>query len=186
MTMEATFRQLSVALHKVDDAFSALGVTGGDTPPYDETALADALENAVLDMMGTLHETREFALQAQSAVVYPKDLESARHALTQCQGHFHRIEQQFAADLVSYEKMKELARLGNERRGWLPWVNSIRQGIEQCRQPLEEASTALASCWQELAERLETVSISMKVTTVGQQITVAKPKIEDLEVEGAR
>lgn len=184
MALEATFRQLSVALHKLDDALSALQVTVGDTPPNDETALADALENTVLDMMGTLHETRKFALQAQNAVAHPKDLENARHALTLCQERFHRIEQQFAADLVSYDKLKELARLGNERRGWLPWANSIRQGIEQSRQPLEETSTALASCWQELAERLGTVSISMKATNIGQQITVAKPKVEDLEVEG--
>jgi hypothetical protein len=185
MALETTFRQLTVALHKVYDALSALQVTGGDTPRNDETALADALENTVLDMMGTLHETRKFALQAESAVVHPRDLENARHALTQCQGHFHRIEQQFAADLVSYEKLKELDRLGNERRAWLPWANSIRQGIEQCRQPLEETSTALASCWHELAERLGTVSISMKATNVGQQITVAEPEVEDLEVEGA-
>jgi hypothetical protein len=184
MALETTFRQLSLALHKVYDTLSALQVTVGDTPPNEETALADALENTVLDMMGMLHEIRKFALQAQNAVAHPTDLDNARHALTLCQERFHRMKQQFASDLVTHEKLKELARLGNERRRWLPWANSIRLGIEQCRLPLEETSTALASCWQELAERLGTVSISMKATNVGQQIMVAKPKVEDLKVEG--
>jgi hypothetical protein len=184
MALEATFRHLSAALHKVDDAFSALLITVGDTPPNDQTALADALENTVLDIMGTVHETLTSVLQAQKAVEHPKDLESARHALALCQKGFHGMEQQFASDLVSFEKLKELARLGHERRGWLPWANSIRQGIEQCRQPLEEMSMAVASCWQELAECGGSVSISIKATNVGQQITVGKPKLEDSETEG--
>lgn len=184
MALEATFRQLSVGLHKLHDALSALQVTVGDTPPNDETALADGLENKVLDMMGMLHEIRKIALEAQKAATHPTDLEGARHALTGCQERFHQIEQQFVSDLVSYERLRELARLGTERRAWLPWANSIRQGIEQCRQPLEETSSALAACWQELAERLGSVNISMKATNVGQQITVSKPKVEDWEIEG--
>lgn len=176
MALEATFRQLSVALHKLDDELSALQATVGDTPPNDEAALADALENTVLDVMGTLHEMRKFALQGQKAAAHPADLERARHVLTLCQKRFLRMEKQFASDLMSYEKVKELMRLGDERQEWLPWANSIRQGIEQCQQPREEASTALASCWQELAERLACVSISMKTVNVGQQIRVSKAK----------
>ena len=185
MALEATFRQLALALHRLHDAFNALHVTVGDTPPNDETALADGMENKVLDMMGTLHEIRKVAQKAQTAVTHSTDIDSARHALTACQERFHQIEQQFASDLVSYENLNEVARVGKKRRGWLPWANSIRQGIEQCRQPLEETSTALAACWQELAERLGSVNISMKVMNVGQKITASKPKVEDLEVEGA-
>jgi hypothetical protein len=80
-----------------------------------------------------------------------------------------------------------LARLGSERRrGWLPWANSVKQGIEDCRQPQEAVSLALAACWQELAERLGTISISMQATNVGQQITLPRSRArdEDLEAEG--
>lgn len=174
MALEATFRQLSVALHKLDDALSALQVTVGDTPPNDETALADALENTVLDMMGTLHETRKFALQAQNAVAHPKDLENARHALTLCQERFHRIEQQFASDLVSYNSLNELARLGKERRPWMPWASAAKQGIEQCREPVDEASKALTACWQELADRAAGTSVSVRNSVVGQKIEAPK------------
>jgi hypothetical protein len=184
MALEATFRELAVSLHKLDDTLNALHLTVLDRPS-DEAALVDGLENSVLDIIGVLGDARKSALQARRAVGHPPDLDRARRALTVCQERFHSIEQQFAADLVSYEKLKELARLGRVRRHeWLAWANSTKQGIEQCREPLEQASKALAACWQELAERLGTMSISVKTTNVGQHITMPKRKVEDLEVEG--
>jgi hypothetical protein len=184
VALEATFRDLTVCLHKLHDALNELQVTLGDKPIDDESAVADDVETKVLDAMGTLHEARKAALNTRRAVGHPVDLDRARRALTLCQERFHRIEQQFASDLVSYEKLKELDRLGNERRAWLPWSSTVRQGIEQCRQPLEQTSAALAACWQELAERLGTMSISMQATNVGQQITVPRSRAADLEVEG--
>ncbi len=187
MALEATFRDLSVCLQQLHDALNALQVTLGDKPPDGESALADGVETVVLDMMGTLHEAQKAALDARRAVGHPVDLDRARRALTICQQRFHQIEQQSAADLMAYDKLRELARLGNERRrGWLPWANSVKQGIEECRQPQEAVSLALASCWQELAERLGTMSISMQATNVGQQITLSRPRArdEDLEAEG--
>jgi hypothetical protein len=185
MALEATFRQLSVRLHKLHDALNALHVTVGDRPPDDEAALADGLENAVLDLMGTLHEARKSAMAARQGVGTPIDLDRARRALMVCQKCFHRIEQQFAAELVSYERLRELARLGRaRRREWIPWANSTKAGIEQCREPIELTSKALASCWEELAERLGTTNISMQATNLGQQITLPRSRVEDLEAEG--
>ncbi|MGA8273714.1 MAG: hypothetical protein WB919_19280 [Candidatus Sulfotelmatobacter sp.] len=176
MALEATFRELSVCLHHLHDALNALQVTMGDKPPDDESALADGVETVVLDMMGTLHEGRKAALNSKKAVGHPVDLDRARRTLTTCQERFHHIERQFAADLVSYEKLRELARLGKERRPWLAWSSAVKQGIEQCRQPLEETSKALAVCWQELVEHSGTTSIS--VTNTGQRI-VARGSLTD-------
>ncbi len=184
MALEATFRNLAVALHKLHDAFEALQVTVGDTPPNDEIALADALENKVLDMMSTLYQIREFSGEAQKAVTHPVELDNARHALTQCQKCFHQLEQQFTAELLSRDNLKEVTRVGRERRGWMPWSNSIRSGIEQYRQSLESTSAPFAECWQELAERLGAANISIKSTNVGQQITAANPEVEKWETEG--
>lgn len=180
MALEATFRQLTVSLHQLHDALNALHLTMGDTP-NDESALADGFENAVLDLIGALRDARRSAVQARKAVSQP-DLDRARKALTRCQQRFHKVEQHFAAQLVSYEKLTELARLGNERRLWGPWVSTVKLGIEQCREPIDQASRALAACWGELAERLGMVNISVKAT--GQQITVPKSKVKELEVEG--
>ena len=155
MALGATFRGLSVCLHHLHDALNAHLVTLGDKTPADDSALADGAETVVLDMMGTLHEARTAAVNARKSVGHPVHLDEARRALTICQERFHRIEQQFASDLTSPDRLKELERLGDERRAWLPWSSAVKQGIQQCRQPLEQAGGALASCWQELTERLQ-------------------------------
>lgn len=154
MALEATFRSLSVCLHHLHDALNELQATLGDKPLDDESALADGLETTVLDLMGTLHEAMRAALDAQNGVDHPPDLDRARRALALCQERFRHIEQQFAADLASYEKLKELARRGNERQAWLAWSSTVKQRIEQCRQPLAQTSAALAACWQELASKV--------------------------------
>lgn len=183
MALEKTFRQLTVSLHKLDDGLNDLHVTAGDTP-NDVSVLAERLEATVADMQGTLYGARRAAVQARKAVSAPMDLDRARRALTRCQERFHRIEQMFASELASYEKLTDLARLGNERRAWQPWVTTVKQGIEQCREPLEQANRALAASWGELAERLGMFNITMQSNTVGQQITVPKAKELDREVEG--
>lgn len=178
MALEPTFRGLSFCLHQLQDALNELHVTLGDKPPDDESAMADGLESAVLDLMGTLHEARRAVLKARRSLGHPPDLDRTRRALTLCQERFHSLEKQFASDLVSYEKLNELARLGSGRRAWLPWANAVKQGIEQCRLPLEQTSKALAACWQELAERLGMVSLS--VHAIGQQIKMpAEARVDE-------
>jgi hypothetical protein len=154
VALAVIFRGLSIVLHQLDDVLNELHVTLGDKPPDDESALADGLETTVLDMLRTLDEVRRAALNARRALGHPPDLEGARRELTLCQERFHHLEKAFASGLVSYAKLKELARVGRERRSWLPWANAVKRGIEQCREPLEQTSKALAACWLELAERL--------------------------------
>ena len=177
MGLEATFRELSAQLLKLHDALNSLQVTVGDKPPHDEAALVDGLENTVLDMMGTLHAARRFAVRSRKGVGHPPDLDLTRRALALCQERCQRIEQQFAAELASYEKLSELARLGRTRqREWIPWASSTKQAIEQCRHPIEHTSRALTACWQELVEHSGTTSIS--VTNTGQKI-VARGRLND-------
>jgi hypothetical protein len=176
--LETTFRELFTELRKLHDTLVAVRLTVvEDKPLKGEAALVDYLEDTILEMMGLLDESLKAARAAQKAVGNVMDLNAARRALTACHERFHRIEQQFAVELISYEKLKDLASLGSERRGeWLPWSNSVKEGIEQCRQPLDGASKALAACWQEIAERVGMTSVSVHATNIGQKIV---PKLED-------
>jgi len=182
MALEATFRYLSISLDMLHEALNTLHVTLGDKPPDQDLALVDGLENVLLDTLGELHEARKAALNARRTVGPQPDLDRARRALTSCQQRFHRIGQHFSLNLISYEKLKELVRLGEKGKEWRSWADSTRQGIEQCRTPMEQTSQALAGCWQELAERLGTVNLS--VHTVGQQIKMPKSSAKTLEPEG--
>jgi hypothetical protein len=154
MALEATFQDLSVCLHRLHDSLNELQVTVGDKPPVHESAMADGLETVVLDMMGILEDARTAARNARKAVGPPVNLDHAQRTLTICQDRFDRIEQQFASDLASHERIEELERLGNERRAWLAWSSTVKQRIEQCRVPLAQTSAALAACSRELAAKV--------------------------------
>lgn len=171
MALEAIFRELSKQLHQLHDALHALSVTVGDRPEDHGAALADDLDNTVLDLVGVLYQARKAALNSRLAVTPPVDLDRTRRALTICQKRFLHLEQDFAAKLISYDKLRALARLGGERGGeWLHWAGSAKEGIEQCRPPLEAVRVAIAACWQEVAERVGMTSITVQATNIGQKI----------------
>ena len=175
MALEATFRSLSVNLRKLRDTLNAVLLTVGDRPPEPGAALADGLENAVLDLIGTLEEARPAANAATKAVGPAKDLDRARRALARCQHLFHDVEQSFSKELVSYEKLRNLASLGNSRGGeWKHWAASMKDAIEQARQPIDETSKSLATCWHELAEHSGNTSISIRTQNVGQQTHLSR------------
>lgn len=182
MALEATFRELFVQLRRVNDTFVALRLTvGEDKPRKGEAALVDHFEDTILEMMGQLDDCLKAARAAHKAVGHPLDLDAARRALAKCQESFHRIEQQFSADLVSYEKLKDLVAVGAERGSeWRSWAGSVKYGLEQCRQPLDSASKALAACWQEIAERVGMTSISVQATNIGQKIVAKVPEVEEM------
>ncbi len=171
MALEAAFSGLVIWLQKIGDDLHVLHLTLGDRPVNKESALVDHLENSVLDLTGLLQEAIDSACEAQKAIGHPMDLDLARRALSVCQGSFRRIEEQYSIDLVSYEKLKDLATLANKRLGeWVPWARTMKQAIEHCCYPLRDASNALVNCWQELAEHLGSMSISVQATNIGQQI----------------
>jgi hypothetical protein len=170
MALDATFRKLTHCFDEVHYMVNALHVTIEDKPEYDEAAVVDDLADRTLELLGCIHEARLGAAKARQSLRHPADLDAARRALTSCQAEFHKIERSYAAGLTSYEKLKELARVGRRSAEWTAWANGTKQGIEQCRPPLEQTSEALASCWQELAERLGTMNISVKAIGLVQKI----------------
>jgi hypothetical protein len=177
MALEAKFRELIQELGKLRDTLVALRLTVvEDKPAKGDAALVDRLGDVILDMMGFLEEGLRAARSAQKRAGHALDLNAARQALTICQERVHRIGQQYAVELVSYESLKDLANLGHQRRGeWIPWTNSVKQGIEQCREPLDLSTKALAGCWQEIAERVGSTSVSVQTTNIGQKI-ISRPE----------
>jgi hypothetical protein len=183
MALETTFRTLSVQICKLSDTLNAILLTLGDRPQNRGTALADGMENSILDLMGSLSEAQTAARTGEKAVGATRDLDRARRALAKCQDHFHSAEQQFARELVSYESLKQLASLGCERGGeWKHWVASMKDAIEQGQQPFDEVSQALAACWHELAERSGLINISVNANGIIQGLGSRKPEVREEEL----
>src|SRR5713226_5228658 len=100
------------------------------------------------------------------------DVDRARRALASCQERFHRVARRFATDLISYERIADLTSLGLERRGeWRAWSRGVKDAIEGCRHPLDQAADALFECWQEIGERVGTTSVSVRSTIDGPEST---------------
>jgi len=164
MALEATFRALSVQLRKLCDLLNTVLLTVGDKPLDRGAVLADELENSLLDIVGLGEDAYAAARSAEKAMGPPLDMDRAKRALGRCQETFHRLEQSFWR-LVSYQKLKDLASLGHHRGGeWKPWSASMKDALEQGREPLEETSRALAACWQELVEHSGNTTISVRNT----------------------
>ena len=65
--------------------------------------------------------------------------------------------------------MADLASVARERgRDWASWVKVVKQGLGQGQALVEEGREALFLCWQDLAERLGTASVSVQNTSIGQ------------------
>jgi hypothetical protein len=167
MALAAAFHDLVVRLRHVAECLQAVQVTvAEDVPASPETVLADQFGNSTLDIRGLLAEAIGAAEEAESQV---RDIDRCRCALANCQLGFHQIVRRFASELVSYERLADLSGLGRERRGeWLAWTGSVKQAIEECRHPLDQAADALFECWQEIAERAGMTSVSVRTTNVGQ------------------
>ena len=185
MPLETTFRELFSELRKLHDTLVALRLTvAEDRPRRGDAALIDHLEDSILDVMGILGECLKAARSAQKAVGHPIDMDAARRAVTICQEGFHKVERQFASELISYETLSDLANLGERGAEWRLWSNAVKQGIEQCREPLDGVSKALAACWQEIAERVGITSVSVRTTNIGQKIVTNTKEVGEMASEG--
>ncbi len=186
MALEATFRELHSELKKLQDNLLALRLTvAEDKPLKGEAALVDQFEDSIVDAMGLLDECLTSAHAAQKVVGLPLDLDRTRRVLTTCQNRFHSVAQRFSEELISYEKLRDLASVSQSRgREWASWASSVKHGLEQCRVPIDSISKALVACWQEIAEHVGTTNVSVQTNNIGQQIVSDPIDLRGFERQG--
>jgi len=156
MALGRSFEELFVSIHRLDEALQELSVTLGDKPPHSDLVFVDELENAILEVSGSVQQALQAASHArQAAGQSPPDVQHARKQLTLCQKQWEQVDQRVSADLVAYRKLSELQRLGAGRgREWAAWAGATQQGMERCGLLVKNADQALTRCWQELVEHL--------------------------------
>ncbi len=173
MGLETAMARLENELRRLHEAVRDAGLTViEDQPRRGDVALVDRFSYAVDDLTGWLEQALVAAREArQAAGAHPPELNRARRALTLCQQRLHQSWMRLGFDLLGYEPMQQLQEFGRQRRGgWSEWANGVLQGLQGCRQPLEQAAQALVECWEEIGERLAVTAISVQTTSIGQQI----------------
>lgn len=189
MSLRTEFQGLCAQLESLDETLSRLRTAIDDHPRSGAAPhLLDSIGDAVEDTRGWLEEALALAApvaadQEQSRGANGFDVNRARQALVFCQEQFNRIMSRFTFDLVSYDRVAQLMRLGRERRGeWQTWAGLVKQELEGCQQQLYDTNQALFRCWLEIAERVGMTSVSVHTTTIGQQVTV--PQNPETTAEG--
>jgi hypothetical protein len=186
VAIESTFAELQHCLKALQEALEALGMTvDEDRPTRDDVIVASRLSDDLLATRGLLEEVLGAADEAIGAIGYPLDGERARRALILCQQRFQRFAHAFSFELAGYDRLDDLINVGRERgRRWSDWVSVVKQGIEQSRILSEEIGNSLFLCWQELAERIASTSVSIRNTAIGQQVSATELHDNGLTREG--
>jgi len=175
MTLTAAFLDLYEQLGTLQESLIGLHtMIAEDKPLCDDFVLVDQFSNAADDARGSLEEALAAAIKGWKAIEEQTDLERTRHALTTCQEKHNRMALKFSLDLFSYERLMALNHVGRERGGeWRAWASVVGDTLDRCQQQVYGIHEALSRCWQEIAERTGTTSVSVKTTNVGQQVMVA-------------
>jgi hypothetical protein len=182
VAIEKIFGEMQHHLRMLQDALEALGTTvDEDRPTRDDVVVASRLSDDLLAVRGLFEATLAAAEVASQAITHPLDSDRARRALTVCQQQFQRFVHAFSFELAGYDRMDDLTSVGRERgREWLDWVSVVKQALEQCQMLSEEVGNGLFLCWQELVERIATTAISIRNTSIGQQVSGAE--LQDKEM----
>jgi hypothetical protein len=173
VALEKTFKELCEALRRLRDELQALRVTVvEDKPRAGEVMLVDEFGNTTEEALGWIEEALVAATESRRAVIARFDQEGARRALVQSQEQFHQSALRLSADLLAYERIEELMRLGRARRGeWQAWCGGVKESLDRCQAHLFAIYQTLFTCWQELLERAAANSVSVQTTNIGQQIS---------------
>lgn len=179
MPLQACFQALRNVLKKLQDALEAMHLTVvTDKPAKGDVALVDQFGYAAVEVVDWLREATAAAGEcADAAGRAPLEFDRVLLGLATCQERFHRISRRLLCDLDAEGQIEELAGFGRQRGGeWMAWTLGVRTALSGCRIPLQDASQALSVCWQEIAERAGTQSVTVRTRSVGQQIVAVQPE----------
>lgn len=177
MGMEATLYTLEVCLHNLRETMASLYTTvvedrplGPADAPQDTPALVDILGNSAEDLTGWAIEALGNIRESQAAL-HRGDLDGLRRTMATCHQRTTHITQRLFVDLLPYERVADIVRVGRTRGGeWRAWALSVKHALDACRQPMFDLQQAEYECWQEIAERSGRQSISIQATSVGKQV----------------
>lgn len=175
MSLRTEFQNLRTQQERLHEVFSDLRRLLDDHPAEgNKVLLLDSFGDAVEDLLGWLEESSQTCvplLPSEPAADFDANL--VRRPLVVCQELFNRQMNRFLTDLVSYDKISQLLQFGRERGGeWQTWARGIKSELESSQQQMFLMNQAMFRCWVELAEWIGMTSISVRSTSIGQQITV--------------
>jgi hypothetical protein len=163
MTLKNSITTLNQALQALSERMEELRLTIQEDHPLQEaSALVDLFGDAVEDCQGWLQDARQIALEQQGKLDTQPDLLHIRRALPACQELLGRCEQRYH-HLIAYDSLREMLNFGRRRGGeWQVWTTSVKESLESCQPYFDEIHQALFFCWNEIADRVGALSVSIQ------------------------
>jgi hypothetical protein len=155
-----------------------------DKSRTEDLALAGYSSDALTEVVELLKEAIPAASSARQAAKYPIDLDRVRTALVTCQERVAELGKKFGDGLISFGNIEALSALKRRRGQWAKWAETVIRGLQDCEEPLRLAKETILLCWQEIAERAGTTSISVHNKTVGQKIVARSTEPGELVADG--
>jgi hypothetical protein len=149
------YAALQSAIREALITFKDLRLTAvEDIPVGDGTLLIERFSDRIDDVSGWLEEMSDSLSECLVQRTKGQEKETLRRALVFCESLTIKVTSAFGQDLVSYETIRELRRLGR-RRGpeWIAWGLSLEHALEACRAPIEGVQRALVTAWSEMAKQ---------------------------------
>ncbi len=182
MSVRDAFRGLERAVAELEDAVAAVRCTVVEDEPSPSHAIATGLGDAIEDLDGWLHEAAEAVRAGARGVPEGSGSGEVWRALELSQELVNHMYQRLSDDLLAYDVLDQLSRLGRERgKEWMSWSETVRRGLDQVQSGLHAVSGALLACWREIAERNASTWVSVNATNIGQQVNA---RAEELAQHG--
>jgi hypothetical protein len=171
MTLEGMFMDLATKWERlVEELEHGLLWSVMETKPDEEHALATHYVDAATDLIAA---ARLGLAACQTAADGNTSLGQSGKSLLCCQQQYNSVVELFDSTMASYARIRKIKRFGSEKRNaWRDWAAQVCKAVERCRQPIDDLNRAIFNCWQEVADRVGTSSVSVQTTNIGQQITV--------------
>jgi len=127
------------------DAIMRARLAVADAPVHGRVHIVDTLTDDVADLAGLCEETLALA-----AV----DSDDRPATLARCQQRLALAREHYFERVATYELLTDLLEVGRYRGyGWEAWAKNVKEAIEGCRRPLDDASAAVVGCLLGIAER---------------------------------
>lgn len=178
MGLRDSFSALETSITQLDDALTGLRCTVVEDEPSPSHALVTAFGDAIDDLGGWLRDALAAVRTSAQAGTDKTDMHQLWRGLELGQEAVNHMTHRVMTDLVAYDVVDELSRLGRQRgREWTSWASTVRRGLEQLQAQLYDVNAKLLACWKELAERSGSTWVSVQATNIGQQLSVPAPEL---------
>jgi len=142
-----------------------------DQPAEGSVILVDRYSDAVDDVLGCLEEALANAQDAKRAALAADSPDRIRQALSASHCTWLRLSRHYAQELIDYERLTELTRFTRKNgREWASWLEAVRSAVEQHTEIMSSIDRVLLRSWEEMTEHAGRSSISVRTTSIGQQI----------------